>query len=135
MRISPKALIISITCWMVLPAQVLAQPTSFIHSGIAGCDFTTGAMSFQCIPSFIANAIRVVFGFTGGVFLIMLLFGAYQFAIGSISGGDTSAGKRTIRLAITVFLVSLLAFFIIDFFADAIAGNPVSAPTNPVPAP
>lgn len=129
MRISPKTLIIAITCWMALPVQVLAAaPTSFIRSGIAGCDFVSGNLTFACIPAFIANAIQVLFGFTGGIFLIMLLFGAYQFVIGSVSGGDTSGGKRTIRLAITGFLVSLLAFFIIDFFVDAILGNSIPTP-------
>jgi len=79
----------------------------------------TGEFGFECVIDFIGNAIQVIFGLTGGIFLIMLLVGAYKYAIG-VATGDSAGGKNTIKFALAGFLVSLLSFYIIDFFVAAL---------------
>ncbi|MBM3231310.1 hypothetical protein FJZ28_03200 [Candidatus Peregrinibacteria bacterium] len=103
----------------------VASAQSFITDGIPGCDdlTTTGAIDpGQCIPSFLAHVIKTIFGFTGGFFLIMILWAAYEIILGSLPGGSAESGKNRITWAIIGFIMCATAFFIMDFILSAIGG-------------
>jgi len=110
----------------LISVPILATAQSII-TNVGGCDFETGWFQYTCILSFIQHLVRFVFGLTGGFFLIMLLLGGYQYAIGAaLPGKDTSAGKQRIQFAIAGFLVSLLSFFIIEFIVALFTGADIS---------
>jgi len=95
---------------------------SFIPSGGGACKLGEGEIKADCIPKFIGEVIRMIFSFTGGIFLVLILFSGYQMMLGKAMGGDKSAGMTTLRYAVIGFIVSALSFFIIDFVISTLAG-------------
>ena len=91
-----------------------AKAQSIITDGIAGCDFVTGQISAGCVPAFIAHVIGWIAGFLGAGFLIVIIWAGYEFALGDITG-NIDAGKQRLQFGITGFIVSILAFAIIQF--------------------
>ncbi|MDD5623571.1 MAG: hypothetical protein PHI23_02590 [Candidatus Peribacteraceae bacterium] len=105
-----------------LPLIAFAQtPSLFPEGGVEGCDFQTGNIEASCVWKFIANAISTIFGFVGGIFLLLILFGGYQYIISSATG-DKEGGKARIKFAVAGFIASALSFFIIDFVISSLAG-------------
>ncbi|MDD5041516.1 MAG: hypothetical protein PHX87_04145 [Candidatus Peribacteraceae bacterium] len=103
--------------------RAAAQTLSLIpDGGVPGCDFASGDLVKDCIPLFIAHVIRVVFGFVGGVCLILILISGYRILLAVVTGGDKSTGFEMLRWAIIGFITSALTFFIIDFIISTIAG-------------
>ncbi|MDD4287568.1 MAG: hypothetical protein PHO20_00055 [Candidatus Peribacteraceae bacterium] len=104
-------------------SKAAAQTLSLIpEEGVAGCDFASGDLAAKCVPLFIAHVIKVVFGFVGGVCLILILISGYRILLAVITGGDKSTGFEMLRWAIIGFITSALTFFIIDFIISTIAG-------------
>ena len=100
-----------------------AQTLSLIpEGGVAGCDFASGNLAARCVPLFIAHVIKVVFGFAGGVCLILILLSGYRMILAVITGGEKGAGIEMLRWALIGFITSALTFFIIDFIISTIAG-------------
>lgn len=100
----------------------IAHAQSFIPANGGGCNLKTGNINAGCIPDFIANIIAVIFGFTGGVFLILIILSGYKMAIGSLTGSDSSKGKEMLKQSIFGFILCALTFFIIDFFLSVLSG-------------
>jgi hypothetical protein len=71
---------------------------------------------------FIAHVIKVIFGFVGGVCLILILISGYRILLAVSTGGDKSAGFEMLRWSIIGFITCALTFFIIDFIISSIAG-------------
>lgn len=104
--------------WLI--AKAYAQ-ISLIGPGVPCADkFTSGQITADCIPQYIAYLIQQVFALTGALCLIMLIVGGYQWALGSIAGGKDKA-KATLLWAITGMILSTLSFFIIDFVISSLA--------------
>lgn len=95
---------------------------SFIPEGGGGCDIASGDIQASCIPGFIAHIIAVIFSFTGGICLILILFAGYRILLATATGGDKSSGIELLRWAIIGFIASALTFFIIDFIISSIVG-------------
>ena len=68
---------------------------------------------------FIAHVIRVIFGFTGGVCLLLILLSGYRIILDL---GDRTNSKTMLQWAIIGFITSALTFFIIDFVISTLAG-------------
>ena len=102
-----------------------AEAQAFITSGIEGCEDFSGPMEPECVPNFIAHTIQTIFGFTGAICILMIILSGYEYILGTIPGGSAGSKESAIarlQWAITGFIVSALAFFIIDFVISAIAG-------------
>ncbi len=108
----------------LLIGTVSAQNTpSIITGGIPGCDFVTGEINAgQCIPSFIAHIIQFLFGFAGGVCIVMIIFAGYEIVIGSLPGGSSESGKNRLTWSIIGFIMAATSFYIMDFIITAIGG-------------
>lgn len=89
-----------------------------IRGGIFGCNFTSGVLLASCIPNFIGNLVRIVFGLMGIVFLLNILYAGYQIAFSGI--GDKEAGKNRLTWACIGFAVTALSFVIVDAVLDVI---------------
>jgi len=102
-----------------------ASAQAFITNGIGGCNFTSGELTAACIPNFLAHVIQTIFGFTGAICILMLILAGYEYILGSLpggAGGSKESAIERLKWAIVGFIVSSLAFFIIDFFIAAIGG-------------
>lgn len=84
------------------------------------CNFHTGQFAAFCIPAYLAYLISVIFALTGAIFLLMIILGGYQYVIGKAGGGGGEEGKARVRFAIIGFLVTALAFYIVDFVLSAL---------------
>ncbi|MDP7477159.1 MAG: hypothetical protein QF442_01800 [Candidatus Peribacteraceae bacterium] len=76
----------------------------------------------MCIPAFIAHVIQFLFGFAGGICLLVIIWSGYEIVLGSLPGGSSEAGKSRLTWAIIGFIMASTSFFIMDFIISAIAG-------------
>jgi len=107
---------------MWIPVALAQTPSLFPDGGVAGCDFASGNITAPCVYIFIAHVIQVVFGFVGGVCLILILISGYRVLFAVVTGGERSAGTEMMRWAIIGFITCALTFFIIDFIISTLAG-------------
>lgn len=107
---------------MTAAARAVAQTPSLIPAdGRPGnCDLVSGKIDASCIPGYIAYLIGTLFSTSGVIFLIMLMWGGYQYLLGSADLMDKEAGKARMRFAIAGFLVSSLAIYIVFAVFDAL---------------
>jgi hypothetical protein len=115
----------------ILTAASLAYAQSLIPADPetslgAGCDLIEGNVNARCVISFIKWLISWFVPAVGFYFLLMLLIGGYQIALGNVTG-DKEGGKDRVKWAIIGFIITALSFFIIDFVISAISTG--TAPT------
>ena len=106
---------------LLLPGMVAAQDTALITGNAGTCDFASGQIEADCIPKYIAYLIEILFGFTGGICLIVILVGGFQYALGTVAGGKDKA-MATIRYGIIGMIVSACSYLIVNFIVSAISG-------------
>ena len=113
-----------LTPWLLLlaPTTANAQFTSIITSGISGCDFLTGRITSDCIPSFIAHLIQILFSLIGIFFLVNVMYAGYEIAIGAATGGGREAGLRRLQWAIIGLAVCICSFLILDLVLTILIG-------------
>lgn len=98
---------------LLLPSLALAQQPGIIMEGLTGCDFQTGQLDAACIPVFIGHIVQIVIALVGSIFVINVMIGGYQYAIGTING-DTGDGKNRIYWSIIGLIVTTCAYLILD---------------------
>jgi hypothetical protein len=98
---------------LLLPAAASAQQMGVIMEGLTGCDFQTGKLLAACIPVFIAHLVTIIMGLVGSIFVINVMIGGYQYAIGALEG-DEGKGKERIYWSIIGLVVTSCAYLIID---------------------
>ncbi|MEI8230504.1 MAG: hypothetical protein WCG83_05230 [Candidatus Peregrinibacteria bacterium] len=105
--------------------HALAQTPSFIPSeNIPGCDFFSGNIHAACVPLYIAHVIQTIFGFSGGICLLLIVYSGFQYLFNSLPGGSGGTeAKSTLRWALLGFIISSLTFFVIDFIIGTLAGT------------
>ncbi len=91
-----------------------AQQLGVIMTGLTGCDFVTGRLDASCIPIFIGHLIRLVVSLIGSIFVINVMIGGYQYAIGSLQGEGTDKGKSRIYWSIIGLVAALCSYLILD---------------------
>ena len=74
----------------------------------------SGDIHLSDIPTFITYFIQTAIVFAGIVAFIMILVGGYQYIIGGIYSDMRESGKTTVIYAISGFVLSLLAYGIVN---------------------
>lgn len=98
---------------LLLPSVASAQQPGVIMEGLTGCDFQTGKLMAACIPVFIGHLVQIIMALVGSIFVINVMIGGYQYAIGAIEG-DEGKGKERIYWSIIGLIVTTCAYLIID---------------------
>ena len=100
--------------FLSFPGLSFAQ--SFIPAnGVVGsCNFITGDLHFDCVPTYIGFVIKILLGFAAGFFLTGLLIAGYRYTIGSVTTEGKEAGKKQIIACIGGFCVVILSYLIVD---------------------
>lgn len=98
---------------LLAPAPAAAQQFAVIMEGLTGCDFQTGKLEAACVPVFIGHLVQLVVGLVGTIFVINVMIGGYQYAIGALEGDD-GKGKERIYWSIIGLIVTSCAYLIID---------------------
>jgi len=111
----------SIVSLLLLLPSVVAAQDALITANAGTCDFASGQIEAVCIPKYIAYLIEILFGFTGGICLIVILVGGFQYALGTVAGGKDKA-MATLRYGIIGLIVSACSYLIVNFIATAING-------------
>lgn len=99
----------------------LIDPTKF-GGGISGCNLQTGQIDANCVLLFLAHAVGWIFGFTGAVCVLMIIYAGYQIALGKATGSDSGAGKERLQWAIIGFGICVLSLAIIDLVISTLTG-------------
>lgn len=103
----------------LLPASASAQQFGVIMSDLTGCDFVTGKLDAACIPVFIGHLVQLIMALVGTIFVINVMIGGYQYAIGTL-GGDQGKGKDRIYWSIIGLIVTSCAYLILDLVLTVI---------------
>lgn len=103
------------------PSQEVPTKMGIIKGDDRGCNFDTGKIKPACLNHVIANAIEVVFAFSGAICLLNIILAGYQIAIGNVTGSGDTAGKDRLRWALIGFFICAASFGIINAALDAIA--------------
>lgn len=99
---------------LLLTASAHAQDVpGVIMTGLTGCDFETGKLKAACIPVFIGHLVQIIMYLVGAIFVINVMIGGYQYAIGVVQG-DEGKGKERIYWSIIGLVVTTCAYLIID---------------------
>jgi len=104
---------------LLSPGIARAVPSFIADDAI--CTFSTGRLSAECVPRFLAHVLSIIFSFTGGICVIMIMISGYQIAIGKLVGSGDDAGKSRLKFAILGFIVSALCVAIIQFVIATVA--------------
>ncbi len=109
-------------CSILWPTIAAAQwiPES---GAIGTCNFKTGELHFDCIPTYIAYLIQFMFAGVGMFALLVTIWAGYDIALAGATGQDKSAGYQRLRNAIIGLLVAVLAYAIIDFVIGTVSGS------------
>lgn len=76
--------------------------------------FQSGRFEIWQIGDYVIYLIELLIFFAGGISVLFIVVGGYEYMIGGVTE-DKEAGKKTIGYAITGFVVSLLAWTIVEF--------------------
>jgi hypothetical protein len=87
------------------------------------CDFQTGVLKASCIPLFIAHVIKFVFSLVSAIFLINVMLGGYQLAIGAIRGTGKDEGQARILYSIIGLILCVSVVLIIDLVLTLFLGS------------
>lgn len=104
---------------LLSPAIAAAQQPGIIMEGLTGCDFQTGKLLAACIPVFIGHLVQIIMALVGTIFVINVMIGGYQYAIGALEG-DEGKGKERVYWSIIGLVVTTCAYLIIDLVLTVI---------------
>jgi len=76
-------------------------------------NFRTGNFEFSDIGLYIRYLIELMIYFGGGLAVLFIVIGGYQYMIGGVSD-DKEAGKKTITYALTGFIVAVMAWTVVN---------------------
>lgn len=76
--------------------------------------FKSGDFQLWQLVDYALYLIELLVFFAGGVAVLMIVIGGYQYMLGAISE-DKESGKKTLGFAILGFVVCLLAWLIVNF--------------------
>lgn len=102
-----------LNAFLVTVGTASAQTPGVIQEGLTGCDFATGRLKASCIPVFIGHLVQIIMYLVGAIFVINVMIGGYQYAIGVVQG-DEGKGKERIYWSIIGLIVTTCAYLIID---------------------
>ncbi|MFC1640785.1 hypothetical protein ACFL2D_01905 [Patescibacteria group bacterium] len=113
-----------------IPAIVFLAIIVFASSANAQTDLVdcSGDQCDWCDAfSLVQNVINALAGIVGFVMMTFLMYGGFQYVIGSMSGSDkvVQEAKATITNAIVGFVITLLSFVIANSITLAITGAPI----------
>ena len=112
---------LSFSAYALTPSLIPAPGSSPLSSILyATCNFHTGNFNAECVPTYLAYLISMIFQLTGAIFLLMIILGGYQYVIGKAGGGGGEDSKARVRFAIIGFLVTALSFYIVDFVLSSL---------------
>lgn len=76
--------------------------------------FQTGQFEIWQLGDYAIYLIELLIFFAGGISVLFIVVGGYEYMIGGVTE-DKEAGKKTIGYAVTGFVISLLAWTIVEF--------------------
>jgi|CXWL01.1.fsa_nt_gi hypothetical protein len=82
----------------------------------------SGEIHLSDVPAFISSFIEVAIMLSGVIAFMMILVGGYQYIIGGLYSDMREQGKSTLIYAITGFVISLLAYGIVNLIQLAATG-------------
>lgn len=92
--------------------EVLPQNTEN-HQGLKDFNVATGDVHLKHVPGLVAYWIQILLQLAGSFAVIMIMVGAVQYMIGSVSN-DKEQGKKTLIYALTGLVVAFFAWWIVE---------------------
>ena len=88
---------------------------------VGSCNFITGDLHFDCIPSYLGYMIEFFFGALGFFCIMQVMYAGFQIASANLLGQDRSAGVQRIIWALAGLAAGVLGYVLVDFFLNGIA--------------
>ncbi|MGE3278740.1 MAG: hypothetical protein AB7J40_02995 [Candidatus Altimarinota bacterium] len=103
--------------------KALANNLSLLPgSGNLADKIRSGDIHLSDIPAFISYFIEIAIIFAGMIAFLMIIVGGYQYIVGGIYSDMREQGKTTLIYAISGFVLSLLAYAIVNLVQLAATG-------------
>ncbi len=83
------------------------------RNDVLGCSLVTGRISFMYLSIFFSYALNMLAIIAGSISMLFIIFGGYQYVIGSLTQ-NTDDAKKTITNAIIGLLLSTGAWIIVN---------------------
>jgi len=104
--------------WLFSAKAVLAAGTTLIPEEGGDYDslaekFKSGKFELYDLGTYVQYLIEVLIFFAGGISVLFIVIGGYKYMIGAVSD-DKEAGKKTIGYALMGFVISVLAWTIVN---------------------
>lgn len=106
---------------LVPPGGIIPGYTgpTFITDPCPPCSFNCGTMHFGCIIPYLGYLVWLVVTFSGGICLLMIIWGGYSWAFGTVIE-DTEKGKKILQFALIGLTIVTLSYVIVDTFVVAL---------------
>ncbi len=107
----------------------LAASADSVHDGMIGFCNTAG---FSCgsglsgsttLTQLIANAVRIMLTIAGGVAVVFVIIGGYQYMTSAGNEEQAVKGKKTLINAIIGIIVIVLSYVIINVIVNLVSGT------------
>jgi hypothetical protein len=85
----------------------------------------SGISTVGDIPTVILRAIAIILQFTGGIAVLFILIGGFQYIIARGNDEAMEKAKKTLTGAVIGFILSLLAYTIVQGIRNLIVGSGV----------
>lgn len=99
-----------------------ATAQGIISNNVANCDFASGFLTAECVPSMLSYIIGFIFSLIGLFAAIQIIISGYQIALAKVTGRDRSEGLTRLRVALGGFVLCAFSWYIIDFIVSSLAG-------------
>ena len=86
--------------------------------------FRSGKFEIYYLPCYVVYLIEVLIYFAGGISVLFIVIGGYQYMIGGASD-EKEKGKKTIQYALAGFIIAVLAWTIVNFVQVFLTGGGV----------
>lgn len=103
-------------------AQRAYAQAGLISNEVDNCNFISGRLTAECVPSLISYVIAFIFSLIGLFVAIQIVISGYQIALAKATGRDRSEGLTRLRVALIGFVLCAFSWYIIDFIVSSLAG-------------
>lgn len=85
--------------------------------------------------TFVGNILGAVLGFTGVIFLVLMIYGGFMWMTAGGNENRITAAKKTIVAAVVGIVIVFASFYIVEFIINAGIAGLRASPTPSSPAP
>lgn len=102
----------------LLPRLVLAQ--NDVNNGLRGIGSLFPRSNFNSVPQFLAFVVQILLFLSGGVAVLFVIIGGFQYILSAGNQETATKGKKTVVNAIIGIVLIVLSYLIINVIVNTL---------------